>query len=100
MSSKGSLIQRRKIEISKYHKLIISWHNTAITLGSVQIAEDKRRVLEGLKEEFDIAIRRAEEEDEMLRDRGSRMQNRVSQRKEEIEAAFDRIEKAVSYTHC
>ena len=31
----------------------------------------------------------------MLRDRGSRMQNRVSQRKEEIESAFDRIEKAV-----
>ena len=66
----------------------------------MQIAADKRRVLEGLKEEFDIAIRRAEEEDEMLRDRGSRMQNRVSQRKEEIESAFDRIEKAVSHVRC
>ena len=60
-----------------------------------QIALDKRHELESLKEVFDSAIRRAEEEDEMLRDRGSRMQNRVSQRREEIESAFKRIEQAV-----
>ena len=62
------------------------------------MALEKRRQLEDLKEEFDAAIRKAEEEDEMLRDRGSRMQNRVDQRKEDIEAAFNRIEAAVS--HC
>ncbi|KAK7111639.1 hypothetical protein V1264_011240 [Littorina saxatilis] len=71
-------------------------HKKCNVIATNQIAADKKRILEGLKEEFDIAIRRAEEEDEMLRDRGSRMQNRVSQRKEEIEAAFKRIENVVA----
>nr|KAG5702391.1 hypothetical protein BaRGS_027478 [Batillaria attramentaria] len=78
-------------------QLCVEEHNKKCSVQAMsQLAAEKRGLLEGLKEEFDSAIKRAEEEDEMLRDRGSRVQMRVSQRKEDIEAAFSRIEAAVA----
>ncbi|KAL8591027.1 hypothetical protein ACOMHN_002572 [Nucella lapillus] len=71
-------------------------HRKCPVVPTKQIADRKREQVETLKEEFDTAIRQAEEEDELLRDRGSRQQSQVSQRVDDIENAFSRIDKAVA----
>ncbi|XP_076460137.1 uncharacterized protein LOC143293114 [Babylonia areolata] len=71
-------------------------HKKCTVLPIQQVAADKRRQVEGVKEDLDAAIRQVEEEDEVLRNRGWRNENRACQRKEDIQAAFGRIEKAVA----
>ncbi|KAL8576601.1 hypothetical protein ACOMHN_025076 [Nucella lapillus] len=71
-------------------------HKKCTVVPTQLIGAEKRSRLETLKEDFDMSIKKAEEEDNMLRNRGSRMQNRISQRKEDIESAFKRIETALA----